>query len=382
VGQRFLVVSVILLLLGASVLAVGTWGRGGDAVVAQRPGSSSGEWRTDFQKFSVALSEIQSGGPPKDGIPALDRPRFETVADAARWLKAVEPVIFFERSGDARAYPLQILIWHEIVNDTVGGGPVTVTFCPLCNTSLVYDRRLLGRTHDFGTTGKLYKSALVMYDRQTESWWWQVSGEAIVGEMTGARLSVLSAQIVSFDAFRHAYPQGKVLSRETGFSRAYGQNPYQGYDNINASPFLYAGPQDSRLRPMERVVTVSIGKEDVAYPFSVLEKIGVVHDEVGGEPIVVFHQRGTASALDQGVIATSRDIGAAAVFSRVVGAKTLTFEVKAGQWIDTQTRSTWNLLGTATGGALESKRLGRVAHGNHFWFAWAAYKPKTRIYAL
>jgi hypothetical protein len=361
------------------VLAGGPWGRG-DGVMAQGPGG--GEWRTNFKKFNVPLREIQSGGPPKDGIPALDHPRFETVAAAGRWLKPVEPVILLDRAGDdARAYPLQILIWHEIVNDRAAGVPVTVTFCPLCNTSLVYDRRLGGRVYDFGTTGRLYKSALVMYDRQTESWWWQVSGEAIVGDMTGTRLNVLPSQIISFETFRSAYPRGKVLSRDTGLSRAYGRNPYQGYDDINASPFLYSGPRDSRLRPMERVVTVSAGTDDVAYPFLVIEKMGAVNDRVGGMPVVVFHLRGTASALDQGTVASGRDVGAGAVFSPVVNGRTLTFRVRSGQFVDDQTHSTWSVVGRATRGPLAGRQLRPVAHGNHFWFAWAAYRPKTRIYS-
>jgi hypothetical protein len=369
--------ALVALCAAAIVLTVGPSGRG---VTAQEPGG--GEWRTSFKKFNVPLREIQSGGPPKDGIPALDRPRFETVAAAARWLKRVEPVILIERAGDdARAYPLQILIWHEIVNDRVGGVPVTVTFCPLCNTSLVYDRRLGGRVYDFGTTGRLYRSALVMYDRQTESWWWQVSGEAIVGDLTGTRLAVLPSQIISFETFRLAYPRGKVLSRDTGFSRAYGRNPYQGYDDISASPFLYNGPRDSRLRPMERVVTVSAGTDDVAYPFLVLEKMGAVNDRVGGMPVVVLHLRGTASALDQGTVAAGRDVGAAAVFSPVVNGRTLTFRVRSGQFVDDQTHSAWSIVGRATRGPLVGRQLRPIAHGNHFWFAWAAYRPKTRIYS-
>jgi hypothetical protein len=338
------------------------------------------EWKTNFKKASIPLSEIRSGGPPKDGIPPIDRPKFETIEQAGKWLKPAEPVVIYEQRDDARAYPLQILIWHEIVNDVVGGLPATITFCPLCNTSITFDRRLEGRVLDFGTTGKLHKSALVMYDRRTESWWWQVSGLGIVGDLTGKRLTVLHSQIVSWETFRRARPGGKALSRETGHSRPYGRNPYVGYDNITSSPFLYAGERDPRLRPMERVVTVSVGDEDVAYPFSVLEKAGIVHDMVGGVPIVVFHLKGTASALDAGDIAASRDIGAAAVFSPVLDGRRLTFRPRGVQFIDDQTRTTWNILGQATGGRLAGRRLEPIVHGNHFWFSWASYKPRTRVY--
>jgi hypothetical protein len=256
-----------------------------------------------------------------------------------------------------------------------------VTFCPLCNTSITYDRRLEGKVHDFGTTGRLYRSALVMYDRQTESWWWQVSGQAIVGDLAGKRLTAVPSQIVSFETFRTAYAGGKVLSRDTGHNRSYGRNPYTGYDDINASPFLYAGPRDPRLKPMERVVTVSVGTDDAAYPFSVLQKAQVVNDTVGGTPIVVFHQKGTTSALDQEEIASSRDIGAAAVFSPVLDGRKMTFIARDGQISDEQTKSTWTILGAASAGRLSGRRLTPIVHGNHFWFSWASYKPKTRVYA-
>jgi hypothetical protein len=219
-----------------------------------------------------------------------------------------------------------------------------------------------------------------MYDRQTETWWWQVSGEAIVGDLVGKRLTVLPSQIISWDTFRRAYPAGKALSRDTGHTRSYGSNPYVGYDDINSSPFLYTGTRDPRLRPMERVVTVSIGKEDAAYPFSALEKALVVNDAVGGVPIVVFFQKGVASALDASSIAGSRDIGAAAVFSPSLAGRKLTFKARGGQLVDEQTRSTWTILGSASSGPLAGKRLAPVVHGNHFWFSWASYKPQTRVY--
>jgi hypothetical protein len=341
---------------------------------------STAEWKTNFARHSVPLEEIISGGPPKDGIPAIDAPRFDTVTAGDRWLKAREPVILFQRGREARAYPLQILIWHEIVNDTVAGQPVAITFCPLCNTAIAFDRRLGGRVFDFGTTGKLRFSDLVMYDRQTESWWQQVTGEAIVGDLTGQRLTFLPAQIVSWDTFRQNLPQGKVLNRHTGHSRPYGRNPYTGYDDVNSSPFLYTGPRDPRLRPMERVATVSLGGEDVAYPFGVLEKVRVVNDAVGGRPIVVIFERGVASALDQGSIADSRDVGTAAVFERTLDGRTLQFAVEGERAVDTQTRSTWTILGVAASGPLRGRRLTPVVSAQHFWFSWAVFRPRTRIY--
>lgn len=378
--MRTVVPPVLAVALG---IGAGYWG-GPSSVKAAHQGEripfDTSQWKTDFKKHSVPLSEIFSGGPPKDGIPAIDKPAFDSVAAADKWLKPKEPVILFERNGDVRAYPLQILIWHEIVNDKVGGVPATITFCPLCNTAIAFDRRLDGRVLDFGTTGNLRFSDLVMYDRQTESWWQQITGEAIVGELTGKRLTYLPAQIISWETFKSNFPQGKVLNRDTGHYRSYGRNPYVGYDNIESSPFLYSGPRDSRLRPMERVVTVSTGKEDVVYPFSVLEKVRVVNDSVGGTPIVVIFEKGVTSALDGSSIPDSRDIGTAAVFGRTLEGKVLTFKLAGEKVTDTQTGSIWTILGTATAGSLMGKRLTPVISGHHFWFSWAVFKPKTRVY--
>ncbi len=351
------------------------------ATAPERPPFDTSEWKTDFGKHSVPFSEIMSGGPPKDGIRAIDRPEFVGVGAADGWLKPREPVILFVHGPDARAYPLQILIWHEIVNDTVGGLPVAITFCPLCNTAIAFDRRVREKTLDFGTTGKLRFSDLVMYDRQTESWWQQATGQAIIGVLTGTPLTPLPAQTISWKTFKEAFPGGKVLSRNTGYNRPYGENPYVGYDDVNSSPFLYRGPRDPRLRPVERVVTVSLGGEDVAYPFSALEKVRVVNDTVGGQKIAVLFEKGVASALDGRSIPESRDVGAAGVFERTVGGKVLTFAVAGGRITDAQTGSTWTILGTAIAGPLAGAHLVPVVHGQHFWFAWAVFRPKTRIYA-
>ncbi|MCC6179885.1 MAG: DUF3179 domain-containing protein [Chloroflexi bacterium] len=279
-----------------------------------------------------------------------------------------------------RAYPLQILIWHEIVNDTVGGRPVTVTFCPLCNTAIAFDRRLDGVTYDFGTTGNLRRSDLVMWDRQTESWWQQITGEAIVGTLAGSRLTPVPAAIQSFSAFRASFPTGQVLSRETGFRRDYGRNPYVGYDDIASSPFLYSGPADGRLPPMARVVTVALNGEAAAYPFALLEQYGAVHDSVGGTPIVILFQKGTASALDAGRIAGSRDIGAAGVFAPTVESRALTFRAEGGRLLDNETNSEWDALGRAVAGPLAGQRLQPIVHANHFWFAMAAFYPEVRVW--
>jgi hypothetical protein len=259
------------------------------------------EWsRTDFSKTSVDLGEIMSGGPPKDGIPAIDDPKFVPVGEV-KDLADTEPVVGLIINGDARAYPLQVLMWHEIANDTVGGVPVTVTFCPLCNAVIVFDRRVDGRVLDFGTTGKLRKSDLVMYDRQTESWWQQFLGEAIVGEMTGKRLKILPARIESFARFRARAPAGKVLVPNSPGTRSYGRNPYAGYDSLS-QPFLYRGALPTDIAPLARVV--SVGEE--AWSLDYLRKHRRV-EAPGG--IVITWEPGQNSAMDTSQIAQGADVG-------------------------------------------------------------------------
>lgn len=329
----------------------------------------------------VPLSEVISGGPPPDGIPPIDNPKFIAVEEVGEWLTDREPVIAVELNGVAKAYPLQIMTWHEIVNDEFGDEPVTVTFCPLCNTALVFDREVNGTVYDFGTSGRLYNSALVMYDRQTKSWWSQVMGQAIVGELTGTQLKFLPSAIVSWADFKASHPNGLVLSRETGHRRPYGANPYARYDSPGNRPFLFRGEIDPRLQAMERVVGVEFDGEAKAYSFSALAEERVVADTVGGRDIVVFYYPGTASALDQRSIADSRDVGAAAVFDPELDGERLTFSIdEAGNVVDDQTGSTWNILGEATGGPMEGKKLTPIVHGNHFWFAWAAFNPETAVF--
>jgi len=202
--------SAAALLATALLAAIATAAAQGDELRLEWP-------NTDFSKRTVEISEIESGGPPKDGIPALDRPGFMSVRRAELWLKPEEPVIALRVGEEARAYPIQILMFHEIVNDTVGGIPVAVTFCPLCNASMAFDRRVEGRVLDFGTSGRLRFSDLVMYDRQTESWWQQFVGKGIVGRYAGIKLARIPSSIVAFGDFAAAYPKGRVLSRETGF---------------------------------------------------------------------------------------------------------------------------------------------------------------------
>jgi len=276
---------VLILAAGAAVASPTRWER---------------EWpKTDFSKTTVDFNEILSGGPPKDGIPAIDDPAFALASESGD-IGPDEPVIMLEIDGDARAYPFRVLIWHEIVNDVVGGLPIAVTYCPLCNSAIVFDRRLDGETLDFGVSGKLRHSDMLMYDRQTESWWQQFIGEAVVGAKTGAKLKVLPARTVPLRVFQAAHPDGKLLIPNQPTLRRYGQNPYTKYDSA-PRPFLYAGDYDGPGGPLSYVVAVG----DRAWMLNGLRERGRTED---GD-IALTWSAGMNSALDESRVEDGRDIG-------------------------------------------------------------------------
>ena len=259
------------------------------------------EWpKTDFETTIVDnWVEILSGGPPKDGIPAIDDPQFISVSDAE--LTTNEPVITVEIEGQTpRAYPIRYLMWHEIVNDQIGDFPIAVTFCPLCNSGIVFDRRSPVGTLHFGVSGKLRNSDMIMFDRETQSWWQQAIGEAIVGDLTGTQLQVLPGWMESWDTFRARNPNGRVMA-EPNFDRAYGTNPYVSYDS-SYRPFLYSGelpPHD--IPALARVVRVG----HQAWPLDRLARVGQITEN----GITLSWAAGQASALDSRNIGQGRDVG-------------------------------------------------------------------------
>jgi hypothetical protein len=345
------------------------------------PINAAQEFSTDFSISSIDFGEILSGGPPKDGIPSIDNPEFISVREVDGWINPNEPVILVDLNNEAKAYPLQILVWHEIVNDNVGGIPVIVTFCPLCNTAIAFSRTVEGEIYDFGTTGRLRFSNLIMYDRQTETWWQQAEGKAIIGTLTGTQLEFLPSAIISWDDFKKKYPDGLVLSKQTGFIRSYGRNPYVGYDDVNNPPFLYQGPETpGRLPPVARVLAIEIGTESVAYPYELLSQEFAVNDIVAGEEIAVFWSPGTASALDAALIADGNDVGTAVSYRRRLNDSVLTFFYDGKNIVDNETGSTWDILGNAISGELTGNHLEPVISVNHFWFSWVAFRPETRVY--
>jgi len=326
----------------------------------------------------VNPAHIIGGGPPPDGIPAISHPRFLR-AEQVSFLSASEPVLALQIGADARAYPVEILIWHEIVNDTVGRVPVAVTYCPLCNSAVAYGRRVAGRVLSFGTSGRLYNSNLVMYDRQTQSLWVQFTGQAIAGVLTAHQLHAYPMQTVSWGAWRAGHPHGWVLSRDTGYTRPYGANPYPGYDNINSRPFLFSGRVNGRYTAMTRLVGISYRGGAVAVLLSTLRRRRVIDLTLAGQPVIVWWRPGTTSALSSATIAGGPDVGATGVFSPVVHGRRLHFRPAAGGFRDRETGSHWSVLGHASAGPLGGQNLTPVTHEDTFWFVWAAFRPHTRV---
>jgi len=341
-------------------------------------------WDTDWSRRGFAdWSELGRGLgqiDPRDVIPPIDSPVFETVAAASQWIGPREPGALVRLGDEVRFYPLGILTRHEIVNDVIGDVPVAVTFCPLCNTSLTFDRRVDGEVLRLGVSGLLRNSDLVMWDSTTLSLWQQITGEAIVGELAGTKLEVIPTGIVSFEQFAADFPDGRSLSADSGFGRGtYGVNPYRGYSSSD-SPFLFSGDIDGRFPALSRVVGVDIGVGK-AYPFSVLESERAVNDSVNGERVVVWLAGDTADALDEQAIAISQEIGTAVAFSRILDGRELTFTASDNDtFLDDQTGTTWSVLGRAIDGELAGAQLDLAPHRNEFWFAWSAFFSDAEVY--
>lgn len=312
---------IIILILSASVVFIFLRFRPGriklpktetkEIEVAISPVSAQGAFGTtrkifltDGLKHSISLDEILSGGPPKDGIPSIDNPKFVTAAESDKWLKDEETGTGFCNKEDCRFYPYQILVWHEIVNDVVAGEQVLISYCPLCLTGIVFDRNINGEVMEFGTSGMLWRSNLVMYNRtkqnqdelsdlekslrldsKKESLWSQVLGEAVVGELTGAKLKVLNSDVIRYGDWKKLHQDTKVLSKDTGFSRSYGADPYGDYYTSNTVSFG-ASFNDSRLSPKEFILGIEANGKFKAYHAGAL-KIGETKDSVGGREVFI-----------------------------------------------------------------------------------------------
>ncbi len=346
----------------------------------------------DWSRHTVPFAEIVRGCFGRDCILALDAPGVVTSEGPygiATFASVGEvdyeenlPVAVLRLGETVRGYPLHILTVHEIVNDEVDGIPVVASFCPLCHTALAFDRRVEGAVLDFGVSGNLRHSDLIMYDRQTETWWQQATGEGIVGHHAGAFLRPLPMSVLSFGDFRRSFPNADILTEETGFGVSYGNNAFIGYDS-KAVPPQFSRIVDGRLPALERVVTLSQGETNVAVAFSTLEQVGLANVDLAGRSVVVFWAPGTASALDEIEIAASRDVGSAAAYLPEADGRALTFTpdtATRGRFRDAETGSVWDVTGLAISGPLAGSRLPPVDHSTQLWFAWAAFHPGTTVW--
>lgn len=336
------------------------------------------EWATNFEVFTVDPDQFTSLGTGKDGISPIDEPRFESIDAAMPWLMSSSPVIVVHVVQPARAYPLNVLARHEIINDAADGLYIAVTYCPMCNSPIVYDREVNGDVLRLGVTGNLIGSNFLMWDDRTESWWQQLTGKAIVGEYSGTTLDIIPSQVVGFSTFAERFPDGLVLAG--GYDHpgmSYEMNPYMGYEET--SPMFGSGDYDTRLMPMQRVLAAEVNGTAVAYAFDDLSAQGVAQDEISGVPIVAFWQPGAVSVVDGATGYTSKDVGQGAIFRRDLDERVLDFRSEEGRIFDVQTGSEWNIFGEAINGELTGSQLLQFQAVPHFWFAWSSAHPDTLL---
>jgi hypothetical protein len=388
-GRRavILLMAVVLIVAAGSAALYDLLDQGPDDSAADAPGSAS---RGDVPSALADLDHASFPEPlidtndivrllPPDQIPAIDEPKFQPAGEAD-WLEKDEPVLSLTVGDETRAYPLQIMTWHEIANDTVGGVPVAVTYCPLCNSGVAFERELDGQVLDFGVSGMLYVDNLIMFDRQTQSLWPQLTGEASVGHLTGSKLTPIPMGVVGWDQFRSSHPDSLVLTRDTGHQRDYGTNPYVEYDDPGSAPLVPPpGEADDRLPLKQRVVGIERDGEAVAINRDDLRQEGAIPVELGGEQLVAWHRGGQRSALGEADIASADDIGTVGVFSATRDGERLTFTPVDGGFRDDQTGSTWSVVGEAVSGPAEGERLDPITHLDTFWFAWVGFHPETEL---
>jgi hypothetical protein len=366
-----------LILAAAVALSLGPTGhaqsRCADPFAGGAPPFGTDFWTaTDFCRTAIDFAEVISTGPNPLDKPVVTEPRFADVAAASGWLDDAAPVAVLALGGEVRAYPLDQLVWQEVVNDLLGEVAVAITYCPLCDTVRAFVREADGVTLELGLTRNLHRGNPLLWDDATGSWWQQLSGEAVVGSLLGTRLERLPVQLASFGAFRSAFPDGHVLTPDTGIERDWGTTPYVGFDR---SPFpgLYRGPLDDRLGTMDRVLGIESEAGALAVPYALLSEVGALALEVDGEPAVALWRAGLPSALDQPQIVAGRDVGMTALFSSTLpDGRILTFDPDGDGFVDRETGSRWDIFGRAVDGPLAGSRLTQLVATPALWYGWAA----------
>ena len=324
------------------------------------------------KKSIVPLDQIVSGGPPRDGIPSIDNPKFVFIQDGGKFLQGSDLVMGLSINGDTRAYPLQILVWHEIVNDIVGNTPVAVTYCPLCFTSQVFLRDIDGQIVQFGTSGKLYNSNLVMYDRTSNSLWSQALGEGIVGKYAGKKLEKIPFELAYWDDWKKLYPDSKVLSIDTGFGRPYGTDPYGSY-YTEPNILFPVSHKDERLGPKEIVIGLEDNGKHKAYRISDIENEKIVNDQIGNKQI-------TLVSLEPFMVRVFDRSAQLENSSSDATILQLEYESSSNLLVDKGTGTKWNFDGKAVEDKMSGKSLTRLSLDEGFWFSWVAFHPDTEVY--
>ncbi len=242
----------------------------------------------DLTGALIPEKEILSGGPPRDGIPAIDEPKFETVVDAS-WLRDADRVLALVVNGQARAYPIGILNWHEIVNDKIGGKHLAITYCPLCGTGMVFSTDIADTALIFGVSGLLYNSDVLLYDRNSESLWSQLMGKAVAGKLKGATLPQIPATHTTWKDWRERYPDTLVMSRDTGYRRNYKESPYKDYERTRRLYFKVSHKAPKKYHPKERVIGLALNGAFKAYPYEELSrnKTASFQDSLAGQTVTV-----------------------------------------------------------------------------------------------
>lgn len=365
-----LIVAIVVILAGSGLLIVTSQDRG-EASMNEPTNLNTSEfvqpsdevrYLDDGTKYTVHPDEIEQGCPGFDCIQSIDDPSFVSAGDADSWLEDDERIIGLEYKGTERAYPLRILAHHEIVNDRINGDPVLITYCPLCRSGLAFERSLNGTTFEFGVSGKLLNANLVMYDRETETLWSQIQGEAIVGELVPAELELIHSSVTTWKAWYDGHPETDVLSRDTGMEPigSYDVRPYAGYEDQERVGFG-VGTVDDRLHPKHIVHGVRTGRGAKAYPADTIRETAFIQDTINGTPILIFEH-----TLDGSIVA----------FNREVDGRTRDLAV-SNETIRAGNGDTWSLSGEAEG---DHASLEQYSPRGFFWFAWVKFNPDTAIY--
>jgi len=331
-------------------------------VDSDTPASNPIIMETNGQKHLIPLDKIKGGGPPKDGIPSIDDPKFAEIPGSA-FVSDSDVVIGLEINGEARAYPLFILVWHEIVNDKVGDVPISVTYCPLCYTNQVFERIINGNEVEFGTSGKLYNSNLLMYDRWTESYWSQGLGMAVTGELTGMQLKKIPFDVITWGDWKKLHPDTLVLTTDTGHLRSYATDPYGDY-YIDPRIIFPIDNHDDRMHPKEIILGFHEDGIYKAFKQNDVETHRLINDDIGETSLMLI------SKFEQ----NSR------AFDRTVNGDIFEFEFIDEKILDTKTNSEWTYDGIAISGPMEGSKLTRMSIEPGFWFEWASFHPETEVW--